>query len=154
MEKKKILVIADSPLVPSGVGSQTRYMIESLIKTGEFSFVCLAGAIRHNDYRPQKVDPYGDDWIIYPVDGYGNQNIIREFLRVHRPDVLWFMTDPRFYGWLWEIENEIRANIPMVYYHVWDNFPVPLFNRKYYRSNDLVACISKVTHEIVKTSVD
>ena len=23
--------------------------------------------------------------------------------------MVWFMTDPRFYGWLWEIENEIRA---------------------------------------------
>ena len=60
------------------------------------------------------------------------------------------MTDPRFYGWLWEIENEVRANIPMVYYHVWDNFPAPKFNADFYNSNDVVACISKVTHEIVK----
>ena len=30
-EKKKILVIADSPLVPSGVGTQTKYMIEALL---------------------------------------------------------------------------------------------------------------------------
>ena len=151
MEKKKILVIADSPLVPSGVGTQTRYMIESLLRTGEFSFVCLAGALRHEDYRPQKVDPYGEDWIIYPVDGYGNQNLIREFLRVHKPDVLWFMTDPRFYGWLWEIEDEVRKNVPMVYYHVWDNYPYPTFNKKYYDANDLVVAISKVTEDIVKT---
>ena len=116
MEKKKILVIADSPLVPSGVGTQTRYMIEAMLRTGEFRFVCLAGALRHDDYRPQKVEPYGEDWIIYPVDGYGTQNLIREFLRVHKPDILWFMTDPRFYTWLWEIEDEIRKNVPMVYY--------------------------------------
>lgn len=151
MEKKKILVIADSPLVPSGVGTQTRYMIEALLRTGEFKFVCLAGAIRHDDYRPQKVDPYGDDWIIYPVDGYGNQNLIREFLRVHKPDVLWFMTDPRFYTWLWDIEDEIRKNVPMVYYHVWDNYPYPTFNKKFYDANDHVVAISKVTEDIVKT---
>ena len=54
-EKKKVLVIADSPLVPSGVGTQTKYMIESMLKTGEFKFFCLAGAIRHQDYRIQKV---------------------------------------------------------------------------------------------------
>ena len=28
MTKKKILVIADNPLAPSGVGTQTKYMIE------------------------------------------------------------------------------------------------------------------------------
>ena len=39
----------------------------------------------------------------------------------------------------------------MVYYHVWDNFPAPHFNSDFYNSNDVVACISKVTHEIVKT---
>ena len=71
-------------------------------------------------------------------------------MQKERPDVLWFMTDPRFYGWLWEIENEVRANVPMVYYHVWDNFPAPSFNRPYYQSNDEVVCISKVTHEILK----
>jgi len=152
MKKKKILVISDHPLSPSGVGTQTKYMIEALLKTGRYSFLCLGGAMKHENYQGQKVDPWGDDWRIFPVDGYGNHEIIRSILHTEKPDLLWFMTDPRFYTWLWEIENEIRANIPMVYYHVWDNFPVPMFNRKYYRSNDLVACISKVTHEIVKTS--
>ena len=61
------------------------------------------------------------------------------------------MTDPRFYGWLWEIENEIRVNVPMAYYHVWDNYPYPYFNKKFYDSNDYIACISKVTEDIVKT---
>jgi len=51
---------------------------------------------------------------------------------------------------LWEIENEVRASIPMIYYHVWDNFPAPSFNRSFYESNDEVVCISKVTHEILK----
>ena len=150
MEKKKILIIADSPLVPSGVGTQTRYMIESMLRTGEFRFVCLAGALTHDDYRPQKVDPYGEDWIIYPVDGYGDQNIVRSIIGTERPDLLWFMTDPRFFPWLWEIENEVRTQIPMVYYHVWDNFPSTHFNGIYYRSTDEVVCISKVTHKILQ----
>jgi glycosyltransferase involved in cell wall biosynthesis len=150
MKKKKIFVLSDHPLSPSGVGSQTKYMIEALLKTGRFQFICLGGALKHRDYRPQKVEPWGDDWIIYPVDGYGNHEMIRSVLRQERPDVLWFMTDPRFYAWLWEIENEIRVNVPMVYYHVWDNFPAPHFNAKFYRSNDEVVCISKVTHEILK----
>ena len=136
---------------PSGVGSQTKYVIEALLKTGRYEFICLGGAMKHNDYTPQKVEPWGDSFKIFPVDGYGNHEIIRSILQKERPDALWFMTDPRFYVWLWEIENEIRTNIPMIYYHVWDNFPPPQFNANYYNSNDVIACISKVTHEIVKT---
>ena len=149
MSKKKILVLSDHPLSPSGVGTQTKYMIEALLKTGRYQFICLGGAIKHYNYNPIKVEGWGDDWIIYPIDGYGNAEVIRSLLQNEKPDALWFMTDPRFYEWLWEIENEIRANVPMIYYHVWDNFPYPHFNGKYYRSNDKVVCISKVTKEIL-----
>lgn len=151
MDKMKILVLADSPLAPSGVAGQTRYMIEGLLKTGKYQFVCMGGAIRHPDYTPIRVEEYGDDWIIYPVDGYGNQDQLRSFIQNFKPDIVWIMTDPRFWGWLWDIENEIRSVASLVYYHVWDNFPHPKFNRPYYLSNDMIATISKVTDEIVKT---
>tara|TARA_B100001057_G_scaffold479062_1_gene550230 strand:- start:860 stop:2116 length:1257 start_codon:yes stop_codon:yes gene_type:complete len=150
-EKKRILVIADSPTAPSGVGTQTRYMIESMLRTGEFKFFCLAGAIRHPDYRIQKIEPYGDDFLIKPVDGYGDANIIRKAFKDFKPDILWFMTDPRFYVWLWQISSELRKKVPFVYYHVWDNYPYPMFNKKYYDSNDMVCTISKVTDNIVRT---
>jgi glycosyltransferase involved in cell wall biosynthesis len=149
MKKTKILVLSDHPLSPSGVGTQTKYFIEALLKTDRYEFICLGGAVKHKDYTPQKVDPWGELFRIYPIDGYGNPEMIRSIMQKERPDVLWFMTDPRFYGWLWEIENEIRTNVPMVYYHVWDNFPAPSFNSVYYRSTDEVVCISKVTHEIL-----
>lgn len=150
-KKLKIMTISDHPLSPSGVGTQTKYMIDYLHKTGRYEFVCLGGAMKHHDYRPQKVDIYGDDVVIYPVDGYGTQDLIRQMLETHKPDILWFMTDPRFYEWLWDIEDEVRSKVPMVYYHVWDNYPYPKFNRKFYLSNDLVCTISKVTDDIVKT---
>ena len=150
MSKKKILVIADSPLAPSGVGTQTKYMIEAMLRTGEFSFVCLAGALKHADYRPVKVNPYDEDWIIHPVDGYGNPEIIRQMIHSYKPDALWFMTDPRFYVWLWNIADEIRPKIPMIYYHVWDNYPYPNFNKAYYDSNDVICTISKLTDDIVR----
>jgi len=148
--KKKILVLSDHPLSPSGVGIQTKYFIEGLLKTGRYSFICLGGAIKHEQYTPQTVEPWGQDWRIFPIDGYGNHEIIRSVMQKEKPDALWFMTDPRFYGWLWEIENEIRPNIPMIYYHVWDNFPAPVYNGVFYRSTDEVVCISKVTHQILK----
>jgi len=150
MKKIKVFCLADSPLAPSGVGTQTRYMIEGLLQTGRFQFVCFGGAIRHPDYKPIRTEEYGDDWLIYPVDGYGTQEQVRALLKAQKPDIVWIMTDPRFWGWLWEIDNEIRTVAPLVYYHVWDNLPYPTFNRKWYLSNDLIASISKVTHDIVE----
>ena len=151
MSKIKILTLSDHPLSPSGVGTQTKYFCESLLKTGRYSIISLGGAIKHNNYNPIQVDPYGEDWKIIPVDGYGTQEMIRSIIRTEKIDLVWFMTDPRFWGWLWEIENEIRPLCPMVYHHVWDNYPAPYFNRDYYLSNDHVVTISKVTHDIVRT---
>ena len=151
-EKKiKILTISDHPLLPSGVGSQTKYVIEALLQTGKFQVISLGGAVQHPDYTPTKTEQYGDDWIIFPVDGYSNADQVRATLLHHKPDVLWFMTDPRFYEWLWGIEDEVRSLVPMVYYHVWDNYPYPTYNRRWYEATDVVATISKVTSDIVKT---
>ena len=152
MSKKiKIMTLSDHPMSPSGVAHQTRLMIDHLVKTGKFEFICLGGAIKHDNYQPQRVESWGEDVLIIPVDNYGNPDMIRSFLRNEKPDILWFMTDPRFFGWLWEIEDEIRALVPMVYYHVWDNYPYPKFNKGFYDSNDAVVTISKVTDDIVRT---
>ena len=151
-KKIKILTLSDHPLSPSGVGSQTKYFCEALLRTGRYSIISLGGAIKHHDYTPKTIEPFGEDWKVIPVDGYGTPEMIRSILRTEKPDILLFMTDPRIFGWLWQIENEIRPLVPMVYYHVWDNYPVPMFNRKYYLSNDAIATISKVTDDIVSKS--
>jgi|TARA_R110000851_G_scaffold4633_10_gene18849 glycosyltransferase involved in cell wall biosynthesis len=149
-KKIKILTISDHPLLPSGVGTQTKYIIQALLNTGKFQVLSMGGAIKHPDYSPTKTEDYGDDWVIIPVDGYGNQEQIRQYLNSYKPDILYFMTDPRFYDWLWHMEDEVRENVPMIYYHVWDNYPAPLFNKPWYKSNDFIATISKVTSNNVK----
>lgn len=146
----KVLTISDHPLSPSGVGTQTKYIIEALLESDKFDIISLGGAIQHPDHKPQITEQWGERWKIFPVDGYGTQDIVRSIIRNERPDILYFMTDPRFYGWLWEIESEIRTLLPMVYYHVWDNYPLPMYNTKFYESNDFVATISKVTSDIVQ----
>jgi len=150
-KKMKVLVLSDHPFSPSGVGTQTKYMIDCLLKTGKYQFLCLGGAIKHQDYRPVKTEEWGNDFIIIPIDGYGTPDQIRAYMAQFKPDILWFMTDPRFYTWLWNFAQEVRAKVPMVYYHVWDNYPYPKFNRKYYLSNDKIVTISKLTSDIVKT---
>ena len=151
LSKINILTLGDHPLSPSGVGTQTKYICEALLASGKFKIISLGGAIKHADYRPIKVDPWLDDWRILPVDGYGTQEMVRSALRTEKIDMIWIMTDPRFWPWLWSMENEVRPICPIVYYHVWDNYPYPYFNKKYYQSNDHIATISKVSDDIVKT---
>ena len=149
-KKIKILTLSDHPLTPSGVGTQTRYIIEGMLKTGKYEFISFGGLMKHEDYRPIRTEEWGDKWTIIPTDGYGTQENIRAMLWAEKPDILWFMTDPRFFGWLWQIEEEVRHNVPMIYYHVWDNYPYPKFNKSSYNSNDFIATISKVTDDIVR----
>ena len=149
-EKIKVLTISDVPLSTSGVGLQTRNFIEALLKTGRYKVVSLGGAIKHQNYNPIRTEEWGDDFVVYPVDGFGNEGTIRSILRNEKPDIMWIMTDPRFFEWLWAMDNEIRSLVPLVYYHVWDNYPYPTFNKPWYMSNDKIVTISKVTDDIVK----
>ena len=155
MSKKiKVLTLSDHPLSPSGVGTQTKYMIEGLLKSGKFEVVSLGGAIKHQDYKPIRTEEWQDAWTIFPIDGYGTSEMIRSVLRNERPDLVWFMTDPRFYTWLWQMEDEIRPLMPMVYYHVWDNYPPPKYNRVFYDSTDVIVTISKLTDDITRKVSD
>ena len=81
-DKKTILVLADDIRTPSGVGSQTKYFIDSLIKTGRYKFICFGGAIKHQNYNPVKTEEFGDDWIMYPVDSYGTPELVRSLIVV------------------------------------------------------------------------
>ena len=153
MEEKriKVLTLGDMPLSTSGVGNQSKYVIEALLESGKFEVFSLGGAMKHPRYQLIKTDKWGDLWKILPVDQFGTKEMLRSVIWKEKPDIVWFMTDPRFWRWLWEMDNEIRQNIPMVYYHVWDNYPYPKFNKKFYESNDVIATISKLTDDIVRT---
>jgi glycosyltransferase involved in cell wall biosynthesis len=59
-------------------------------------------------------------------------------------------TDPRFFIWTWEMEDEIHQVCPIVYWHLWDNDPWPEFNRVLYESTDLINCINWKTYAMVK----
>lgn len=149
MKKYTLVTISDHPLSSSGVGLQTKYIIDHLVKSGKFRVISIAAAIKHKDYRPQKVQEWGDDVIIIPFDGYGNQDIMRKIMISKNPDGLWIMTDPRFYPWLFHMEHEVREKMPIIYNTIWDNYPAPKYNIPYYKSVDFLGCISKLTYDAV-----
>lgn len=146
-KKHKVLMLSDHQLAPSGVGIQARFLIQGLVATGRYSFRCLGGAIKHQNYNLIKVN---DDFIIKPVDGFGSKELIRELLIQERPDALMLFTDPRQFIWLWEMEDEIHQICPIVYWHVWDNDPYPKFNSPWYDSCELINCLAQKTYDLVK----
>lgn len=146
-EKKKILILSDHALSTSGVGCQTRFLANGLVNTGKWTVRQFGAAIKHSDYTPVKVN---DDFIIKPVDGFGTPQLLKTTLAVEKPDVLLLFTDPRFFIWLWEMEEEVHQLCPIAYWHVWDNRPVPEFNKVLYDSTDLINCHSYDTYEYVK----
>ncbi len=146
-EKKKILMLSDHALSTSGVGCQSRFLVNGLLKKNEWTVRQLGAAISHENYDVVKVT---DDFYIKPVDGFGNPEMIRQILVTEKPDLIFIFTDPRFFTWLWEMEDEIHQVCPIAYWHVWDNYPSPEYNKVLYDSTDLVNCHSYLTYNIVK----
>jgi glycosyltransferase involved in cell wall biosynthesis len=145
--KYKVLVLSDHALSTSGVGTQTRHLIEGLLKKECWTFRQFGAALKHQDYRTVVVN---DDFVIKPIDGFGSPDLIRVTLATEKPDVLFIFTDPRFFTWLFEMEDEIREICPIVWWHVWDNYPYPEFNESYYKATDLLNCHSHMTYTMLK----
>ena len=86
---------------------------------------------------------------IYANTGYGNLNMVRKIIKDEKIDAILHFTDPHYWQWLYDAEHEIRQQVPILYYHIWDNTPDPFYNRNFYESCDWIGCISKLTYGIV-----
>lgn len=139
-------MMCDHPLSTSGVGTQARWLINGLIGTGKYRFRIFGGAVKHDNYDEVVVN---EDFIIKPTNGFGDKQLLRKALVQVKPDALLFFTDPRFFIWAWEMEDEIHQICPITYNHLWDNPPWPEFNRVLYESTDLVNCINYPTYDMV-----
>lgn len=124
-----------------------------------FNWVTVGAAINHPE-QGKKMDLSADtnvhagiedsQVIIYPFNGYGTPEFIRFLIKEEKPDALMFFTDPRYYTWLFDCEQEFRQQLPFIYLSIWDNESVPLYNSMYYKSCDTLMAISKQTHNIHK----
>jgi len=156
MSKKKILLLSDDLRMSSGVGTVSKNFVLGTID--KYDWVQAGGAIKHpeegkvvdmND-SVRKETGVKDAYLkIYPISGYGNQELIRSLINIEKPDAILHYTDPRFWTWLYQMEHEIRQNIPIFYYNIWDDLPYPRYNEFFYESSDLIMNISKQTVNIV-----
>jgi glycosyltransferase involved in cell wall biosynthesis len=151
-ERKKILLITDDIRFPSGVGSMGKEII--LHTAHHFNWVNLGGAVNHPengkrfDLSPEtnKLMGIEDSYVhIMANTGYGTADQIRAILKGEKFDAIFLITDPRYFIWLFQIENEIRQKMPIIYLNIWDDYPTPFYNKAFYESCDALLAISKQT---------
>jgi glycosyltransferase involved in cell wall biosynthesis len=156
-DRKNILLLTDDIRVHSGVAQIGREMV--LNTCHKFNWVQLAGAIKHPekgkrlDLSKDTADKAGVEdasVMLYPTDGYGNPDLLRQVVKSENIDAIFLITDPRYFTWLFQMENEIRKDIPIAYLNIWDDYPAPAYNREYYESCDALFGISKQTVNINK----
>ena len=122
MAKKKILLLSDDLRMSSGVGTMSREFVLGTLQ--HYDWVQVGGAIKHpdegkivdmNDAVRQDLGIKDANLKIYPVSGYGNEEIVRYMLVHEKVDAILHYTDPRFWGWLYQMEHEVRQNVPIFY---------------------------------------
>ncbi len=157
MAKKKILLLSDDLRMSSGVGTMSREFVLGTLN--HYDWVQVGGAIKHPDEGKivdmsesvRKDTGIKDAYLkIFPVSGYGSPEIVRQIQQIENGiDAILHYTDPRFWGWLYQMEHELRQTIPIFYYNIWDDLPYPRWNEPFYESCDLIMNISKQTVNIV-----
>jgi len=156
-ERKKILLLCDDLRVHSGVATIAKEIVTHT--SHHFNWVQMAGAINHPE-KGKKLDLSQstntlmeiDDssLFLYPQDGYGNPDTLRQIIASEKPDAIMLITDPRYFTWIFNMEHEIRRKIPITYLNIWDDYPAPMYNQPYYEACDLLMGISKQTVNINK----
>lgn len=160
-DRKKIILLCDDLRMHSGIATMAREFVTGTAH--RYNWVQMAGSVQHPekgkilnlDGATNAATGLTDAYVrLYPVDGYGNAELLNEVIGMEKPDALLHFTDPRFWIWLYQIERELRQKLPIGFYSIWDDLPYPMYNRPFYESCDWIGCISKQTENIVKTILD
>ena len=156
-DRKTILLLCDDIRMNSGIATMAR---EFVVGTAHrYNWVNLGAGINHPEVG-KLMDLSGDvnkragiedsSVRIIPNNGYGDAMMVRKLIDNFKPDAIYIFTDPRYWVWLFQIEREIRRNIPIFWLNIWDDYPAPQYNEHYYDSVDLLMGISKQTVNINK----
>ena len=156
MSKPRILLLSDDLRMTSGISTMSREFVMGTVD--RFNWIQLGAGINHteagkfvdiNDDVRKKTGVPDAELKIIPYNSYGDIITLRKILSEIKIDAILHFTDPHYWQWLYDAEHEIRQQVPILYYHIWDNVPDPLYNKDYYESCDWLGCISKLTYGIV-----
>ena len=104
------MLLSDDLRMTRGGGTVSKNFVLGTLD--KYDWVQLGGAIKHpeegkivdmND-SVRKETGIEDAWLkIYPISGYGNQELVRNLINVEKPDAILHYTDPRFWVWLYQM---------------------------------------------------
>ena len=124
-DKPKILLLSDDLRMHSGIATQSKEFVFSTLD--KYEWVQIGGAVQHpeqgkiidmNEALRNETGINHAYLKIYPCSGYGNPDMLREIIEMENPDAILHFTDPRFWIWLYNMEHELRQNIPIFYYNI------------------------------------
>ena len=156
-KRKKILMLSDDIRTHSGVGNMAKEIV--LNTAHRYNWVNLGGAVKHPEAGQafdlssdlNKLTGIDDSFVkVIASDGYGDPAMLRAIISQEKPDAIIHFTDPRYWVWMYQMENEIRQTCPLIFYTIWDDLPYPMYNREFYRCDDMLLGISKQTVNLVK----
>ena len=162
-KKKKplILLLSDDMRLHSGIATMSKEIV--LHTAHKYDFIQVGAAVKHpdegkfldvSDSINEEAGIDNANVKVIPFTGYGNQQLVRQLMTTENVDAILHFTDPRFWDWLYAMEDEIRRHIPIFYYNIWDDLPDPMWNAPFYGSCDLLMGISKQTYGINKRVLD
>jgi glycosyltransferase involved in cell wall biosynthesis len=156
-QRKNILLLTDDIRLQSGVANVGK---EIIIHTAhKYNWYNVGGAINHPELGKifdisediNKIIGIDDASVkVQPYNGYGDPELVRKLIKKEKIDAIFLITDPRYFEWLFQIENELRKEVPIIYLNIWDDYPAPMYNKSFYESCDLLMGISKQTVNINK----
>ena len=154
-QRKKILFLCDDIRMTSGISTMAREIVVGT--SHKYNWVNLGGAINHPD-QGKRFDINDDtnkyagitdaSVTLYPINGYGDPMFLKQMIQMEKPDAIMMFTDPRYWTWLFQMEHEIRRQMPIIYLNIWDDLPYPMYNKIFYESCDTLLAISKQTENI------
>ena len=154
-QRKKVVLLCDDIRMHSGIATMAREFVVG--SAHHFNWFQVAAAVKHPETN-KLLDISGDinkqigikdsSVKLRPTNGYGDAKLVREIIKQEKPDAIFIFTDPRYWTWLFEIEREIRSQIPIIWLNIWDDYPAPMYNKQYYNSVDALLAISKQTKVI------
>ena len=150
----KILFISDLITLNSGVAIQTRQLINRLLEKDKNLEIFALGVLtkvedENQYYKWSETKSKNLKMAIMP--SYEDVFFVKKTCYDFNIDKVFIITDPRFY---FKFFYEFNLNIPIIYWHVWDNYPYPYFNKNLYFSCDDIMCLSKLTYNCVNEVVD
>lgn len=160
-ERTTILLLSDDLRMSSGIAVMSKDFVFGLIH--RYNFVQLSAAVKHpeagkeldlnKDVQDRTGVPDAQLRLI-PSSGYGTPDVLRQLLGRFNPDGIMIFTDPRYFRWIFDMEAEVREHVPIMFYTIWDDLPLPMYNKTYYASCDGLFCISKQTYGIVNNVLE